>query len=214
MSGVRLVMWQKQMICKYYYRIWMLYTAWILNIESLILSVYLGWPSFQVWVKMKQSLVGIDKVLWRRFLTMLTHSTRTKIDPLCDLSISEKLNYIVHKMRVRSLERRSYWWTLYEITDGFITGHSGIPVVEHKDDLESEILQFSAESLGEMSWLYNGRCGIVQSPSIDDLEADNYADRRINISLISVSWLVIYLHNLPQVHTMLRLGQSATTYVH
>ena len=49
--------------------------------------------------KMKQSLDGIDKVqvLWRRFLTMLTHTTRSKIDPLCDLSIIEKLNYIVHK---------------------------------------------------------------------------------------------------------------------
>ena len=76
---------------------------------------------------------------------MLTHPRRTKIDPLCHLSICGKLNYI--------------------------TGHSGIPVVEHEDDLESEILQLSVESLGEMSWLYNERCGIVQSPSVDDLEA-------------------------------------------
>ena len=50
---------------------------------------------------------------------MLTHSRRTKIDPLCHLSVSENLNYI--------------------------TGHSGIPVVEHEDDLESDIRQFSAD---------------------------------------------------------------------
>ena len=50
-----------------------------------------------------------------------------------------------------------------------------------------------------MSWLDNEHCGIVQSPSIDDLEAANFAIMRINISLKLVSWLLIYLHNLLEV---------------
>ena len=43
-----------------------------------------------------------------------------------------------------------------------------------------------------MSWLDNGHCGIVQSPSIDDLEAANFAIMRINIkfNLTNLSTLV------------------------
>ena len=59
-----------------------------------------------------------------------------------------------------------------------------------------------------MSWLDNGHCGIVQSPSIDDLEAETFAIMRINISLISVPY--------PRygVGCLVYLKQFATTYVH
>ena len=59
-----------------------------------------------------------------------------------------------------------------------------------------------------MSWLNNEHCGIVQSPSIDDLEAGNFAIMRINISLISVSYPTYGVGGL------VYLKQSTTTYVH
>ena len=63
-----------------------------------------------------------------------------------------------------------------------------------------------------MSWLDNGHCGIVQSPSIDDLEAANFAIMRINIS--PGCYYICTTYPRYGVGGLVYLKQSTTTYVH